>query len=173
MPIYLHPASTTAKELRSFGICMAGPSFGFGVDVQYCFMRMIHRGVFDAFPNLKVILGHFGEAFPFLVNRVDTAYRQGFGKPSPEIGGYEKEPSYYVKRHMWTTSSGNYLPEALYCTRDAMGMDRIIMATDYPFEDMKPGPDMILKDVPNLSEREKRAYLHDNAKALGFGRAIE
>ena len=54
---------------------------------------MIHRGVFDAFPKLKIILGHFGEAFPFLVDRVNAAYRQGFGQPLPEIqGGYKNEP---------------------------------------------------------------------------------
>ncbi len=174
MPIYLHPTIPAIKELRAFGVCLAGCAFGFGVEVSYVFMRMIHRGVFDEFPNLKMILGHFGEGLPFMVNRVDSAYRQGFGHPMPkEIGDYAKVPSYYLKRHMWTTSSGNYEPEALICTRDAMGMDRIIMATDYPFEQMRGGPDMILKDMPNLTEQEKKAYLHDNAKALGFGRAIE
>ena len=173
MPIYIHPAPTTAKDLRVFGICMSGPVFGFGVDVQFVFLRMIHRGVFDTFPNLKVILGHFGEGFPFLVDRVNAAYRQGYGQPLPEIeGGYKNEPGHYIKENMWTTSSGNYLPEALYCTRDALGMDRVTMATDYPYEKMWLGVDMIVKDMPNLPENEKKAYLQDNAKALGFAKNL-
>lgn len=39
MPIYIHPAATTAKELRTFGICLAAPTFGFGVDTQYAFLQ--------------------------------------------------------------------------------------------------------------------------------------
>ena len=97
MPIYLHPTAPMIPELRSFGYCLAGPTFGFGVEVAWVFLRMIHRGVFDEFPGLKVILGHFGEALPFLLDRVDTGYRQGYSRPRPEIGpGSKHAPSYYV-----------------------------------------------------------------------------
>lgn len=133
---------------------------------------MIHRGVFDAFPKLKIILGHFGECFPFTVDRINAAYRQGYGMPLPNIeGGYEHEPGYYVKKNLWTTSSGNYLKEALYCTRDVLGMDRVTMGTDHPYEKMNLGVDMIMRDVP-LTENEKRAFLYENAKALGFARNL-
>ena len=57
VPVYLHPTAPMIPELRSFGICLAGPTFGFGTEVMYVFLRMIHRGVFDEFPKLKVILG--------------------------------------------------------------------------------------------------------------------
>lgn len=135
MPIYLHPTVTAAKDLREFGICLSSPIFGFGVDTQYCFLRMIHRGVFDAFPKLKVILGHFGETLPFTADRVNAAYRQGYGQPLKKIdGGYSKAPEYYIRHNLWTTSSGNYLPQALYCTRDVLGKEKVIMATDYPYE---------------------------------------
>ena len=76
VPIYLHPAVPMIPELRSFGMVLGGPTFGFGVEVMYAFMRMIVRGVFDEFPNLKIIMGHYGEAMPFLVDRVDRAYMQ-------------------------------------------------------------------------------------------------
>ena len=170
MPIYIHPASTTAKELRSFGICLAAPALGFTVDTLFCVMRMIHRGVFDEFPKLKIILGHFGEGFPFFLDRVNAAYRQNFGMPNPEIsGGYKHEPGYYLKNNLWTTSSGNYLPEALYCTRDALGADRVTMATDHPYEEINLGVDMIVNDA-SLTEEEKTAFLCANAEALGFGK---
>ena len=172
MPIYLHPSVTTSKELRSFGICLAAPTFGFGVDTQFCFLRMIHRGVFDAFPGLKILLGHFGEGFPFMVDRVNAAYRQGYGMPLPEIGGgYEHEPGYYIRQNLWTTSSGNYQMEAFFCTRDALGKDRITMGTDYPYEKMHEGVDMLLKEAP-ISEAEKERYLYTNAKALGFAKNL-
>ena len=76
IPIYLHPAVPMIQELREFGMVLAGPTLGFGMEVSYRFMRMIVRGVFDAFPNLKIIMGHLGEALPFLVDRVDRACMQ-------------------------------------------------------------------------------------------------
>ena len=33
-------------------------------------------GVFDAHPNLKIILGHFGETLPFLVWRIDSSLKR-------------------------------------------------------------------------------------------------
>ena len=171
MPIYIHPAVTAAKDLRTFGICLAAPSFGFTVDTIWCFMRMIHRGVFDEFPNLKIILGHYGEGLPFFYDRVNAAYRQGFGMPDPEIGTYKNEPGYYIGKNLWATSSGNFLPQALYLTKDVMGIDKVMVATDHPYEDVPKGIDMIRKD-DKLSEEEKTAFLGGNAQALGFGKNI-
>lgn len=168
IPIYLHPACPMIPDIRTFGICLSGPTFGFGTEVMFVFLRMIHRGVFDAFPKLKIILGHFGEAFPFLLDRVDTAYRQGYEKPYPEeIGPGTKElASYYVKNNLWVTSSGNYLPAAYYCTRDALGVDKILLATDHPYEKMKWGVDYL--NELNLSDEERKAICRENAMGLGF-----
>ncbi len=169
IPIYLHPTAPMIPELRTFGICLAGPTFGFGTEVVYVFLRMIHRGVFDEFPGLKIILGHFGEAIPFLLDRVDTAYRQGYAQPNPEIGPGSKElASHYVLRNMWVTTSGNYLPEAYYCTRDAIGLEKILLATDYPFEQLNLGIDFI-KALP-IAEEERARVCESNAAALGFAR---
>lgn len=167
VPVYLHPTAPMIPEIRTFGICLSGPTFGFGTEVMYVFLRMIHRGVFDAFPGLKVILGHFGEALPFLYDRVDTAYRQGYAKPNAEIGPGSKElAGHYLDKNLWVTSSGNYLPQAYYCTRDVLGLDKILLATDYPFEQMRLAIDFI-KGLP-ISEEERAQVCEGNAKALGL-----
>ena len=36
---------------------------------------------------------------------------------------------------MLVTTSGNYLPAAFKCTVEALGIDRVLLATDYPYED--------------------------------------
>ena len=167
IPIYLHPAVPKIPELREFGMVLAGPTFGFGVEVSYTFLRMIMRGVFDQFPGLKIIMGHYGEAFPFLVDRVDRAYMQGHQKPNPGIGpGSKHVASYYVKRHLWVTTSGNYLPAAYVCSRDGLGMDRVMLGTDFPYEDMSDCMHY-LAGLP-LSDEEKTKLYEANAKALGF-----
>ncbi|MFH1833871.1 MAG: amidohydrolase family protein [bacterium] len=166
--IYLHPTVPMIPELRQFGISLSGPNFGFGTDVMYTFLRMITRGVFDAFPKLKIILGHFGEALPFLLNRVDCADRQGWPEPNPEIGPGSAHPSsYYLLNNMLVTTSGNYLPAAYYCTRDSIGVEKILLGTDHPYERIELGVDYI--NGLNLSGEEKAMVCEENAAALGFG----
>ena len=167
VPIYLHPAVPMIPQLREFGMVLGGPTLGFGIEVMYCFMRMIVRGVFDEFPALKIIMGHYGEALPFLVDRVDRAYMQHHEKPNPEIGPGSKEwASHYVKKNLYVTTSGNYLPAAFYCTRDGIGLDKILLGTDYPYEDMDACMDF-LRSLP-LTEEEKTAVYEGNAERLGF-----
>ncbi|MFH0915068.1 MAG: amidohydrolase family protein [bacterium] len=167
VPIYLHPAVPMIPELRSFGMVLGGPSFGFGTEVMYVFLRMIVRGVFDELPKLKIIMGHYGEALPFLVDRVDRAYMQHHSTPNPEVGAGSKEwASHYLKNNLWVTTSGNYLPAAFVCSRDGLGMDKIILGTDFPYEDM--GDCMgFLAGLP-LTDDEKTRLYEANAKALGF-----
>ena len=106
-------------------------------------------------------------------DRVNAAYRQGYGMPLPEIGGgYRHEPGFYIQQNLWTTSSGNYQMEALFCTRDALGKDRIMLGTDYPYEKMAEGVKMLVTDAP-LSEEERAYYLYKNAKKLGFARNLK
>jgi predicted TIM-barrel fold metal-dependent hydrolase len=167
IPIYLHPAVPRIPELREFGMVLAGPTFGFGVEVSYVFLRMIVRGVFDRFPDLKIIMGHYGEAFPFLVDRVDRAYMQGHETPNPGMGpGSKHVASYYVKRHLWVTTSGNYLPAAFVCSRDALGMDKVLLGTDHPYEDMNDCM-TYLAGLP-LTEDERAKLYESNARALGI-----
>jgi predicted TIM-barrel fold metal-dependent hydrolase len=167
IPIYLHPAVPMIPQLREFGMVLSGPSFGFGTEVMYAFLRMIVRGVFDNFPNLKIIMGHYGEALPFLVDRVDRAYMQRHSVPNPEIGAGSKEwASHYLKKNLWVTTSGNYLPAAFVCSRDGLGMDKLLLGTDFPYEDM--GDCMgFLAGLP-LTEDEKSKLYETNARALGF-----
>jgi predicted TIM-barrel fold metal-dependent hydrolase len=167
VPIYLHPAIPMIPELRAFGFVLAGPSFGFGVEVAFVFMRMIVRGVFDELPDLKIIMGHYGEALPFLVNRVDCAYRQGKGAPNPEFGpGSKKWAGEYLKKNLWVTTSGNYYPAAHFCSRDGLGMEKILLGSDFPYENMAACTDFI--DSLDLPEDEKCKIYEANAGALGF-----
>lgn len=171
VPIYLHPTVPMIPELRTFGITLSGPNFGFGTDVMFTFLRMITRGVFDEFPDLKVILGHFGEALPFLLNRVDCAHRQGWPEPNPDIGsGSVHPPSYYLLRNMWVTTSGNYLPAAYHCTRESIGVEKITLGTDHPYERIEDGLDFL--DSLGLPEQEMAKVYEDNAVSLGFAPGI-
>ena len=166
VPIYIHPTCPMIMELRTFGTIISGSNFGFGTETAFVVLRMIARGVFDAFPRLKVILGHYGEGLPFMLNRVDSAHRQDCPYINAAIGpGSEHWMSYYLLKNMYVTTSGNYLPAAFFCTRDSIGMDKILLGTDHPYESMAEGLDF-LRDL-SLSDDEQLRLYEQNAVALG------
>jgi predicted TIM-barrel fold metal-dependent hydrolase len=167
VPVYLHPAAPMIDELRTYGLALAGAAFGFGVDTATTMMRLILSGAFDAFPKLMIILGHYGETLPFLMQRVDHPFVRPFvradGGAVPDL---KKTPSQYLRDNMYVTTSGNYLPAAFRCTQEALGMDRIALGTDHPYEDMDEC--MAFLAALELSDADQAALYTDNAAALGF-----
>src|SRR5580692_11148065 len=61
VPIYLHPTIPHPDVLKAYfdGFYeLATPAWGFAMDTCTHFLRLIFAGLFDAYPNLKMILGH-------------------------------------------------------------------------------------------------------------------
>lgn len=166
VPIYLHPTAPMISQLQTYGFALAGAPFGFGIETSMVMMRLILSGVFDTFPNLKIILGHLGEGLPFVMQRIDFPYVKPHFKSDPgarpELG---KKPSEYLRHNMWVTTSGNYLQPAFMCTKDALGIDRILLSTDYPYEDASECM-QFLESLP-LSSSDKEKVYYQNARILG------
>jgi len=166
VPIYLHPSFPTIPQLKTdYGWALSGAPFGFGVETALCMMRLVLSGVFDRYPGLKVILGHLGEGLPFLLARIDYPYVIPWFDPNarPELN---KKPSDYFKNNVFVTTSGNYYEPAFMCTYEAMGIDRILLGTDYPYED----PDECIRFLEGLSipKEEKDKIYYGNAYQLGI-----
>ena len=70
--------SPLISQVTGYGFALAGAPFGFGLETALCVMRLIYSGALDEFPTLKIILGHLGEALPFLIKRIDWAWERPF-----------------------------------------------------------------------------------------------
>ena len=68
--------------------------------------------------------------------------------------------------NLWVTTSGNYFGPAYYCTRDGIGLDKILLGSDYPYERMDSCT--IFLDGLGLPEEELAQIYEANARALGF-----
>ncbi|MCE5254527.1 MAG: amidohydrolase family protein [Actinomycetia bacterium] len=135
--IYLHPTVPSIPDFWTYGIALAGPPFGFGLATALAMVRLVLSGAFDAFPKLQIVLGHYGEGLPFLMQRIDWAYERPHVKTDRgALAPLKRMPSDYLHDNMVVSTSGNYLPAAFKCTREALGMDKILLGTDYPYEDM-------------------------------------
>ena len=113
-------------------------------------------GVFDAYPRLKIILGHLGETLPFLVWRVDHA----LARPGAKTLSFREA----FCGHFYITTSGNFSNPALLCCVMEMGIDRILFAVDWPFVANKPAVQW-METVP-LRDEDKAKILSGNAKRL-------
>ena len=164
VPIYLHPTVPAIPQLRTYGFALGGAPFGFGIETAMTLMRLIYSGALDRYPDLKIILGHLGEALPFLLKRVDWAYVRPFdpdSKPALQL-----KPSDYLKRNVYVTTSGNYYEPAFKCTMEAMGIDKILLGTDYPYEEPEECIQFI--ESMNLAETDKeKIYWRNSTQILG------
>lgn len=158
--VYLHPELPQDDRMKGLGFTFAGPGHGFTVDTATTLMRMILTGLFDELPDLKVMLGHLGEGLPFLLERIDNRIKF---IPNSAIH-IKHDVSHYFKRNIWVTTSGNMSKEAFECTKNVLGIERILFGSDYPFES---AGDMMnfIKGLP-LSKREVCQLCFENAKAV-------
>jgi predicted TIM-barrel fold metal-dependent hydrolase len=167
VPIFLHPAAPMIPQLRTYGFALGGAPFGFGIETSMVMMRLILSGALDAFPNLKVILGHLGEGLPFILQRIDFPYVRPHFKADPgarpEI---KRKPSEYLKTNMFVATSGNYLDAAFKCTQETLGIDRIIFGSDYPYEDSREC--LTFLQGLALSDKERERIYCRNAAQLGI-----
>jgi 5-carboxyvanillate decarboxylase len=161
--IYLHPRNPP-PELRRFLQNSAGEDvmtsagYGFGMEAALHASRLIACGIFDRFPKLTIVLGHMGEGLPYSMYRTDK-----FAQDS-----LKRLPSEYMRENFFITTSGLYdhplcAPQLSYC-RTVLGTERMVFATDYPFQNMKEASD-VLRDAP-LPAEDIAKIAHLNAAKL-------
>jgi len=158
--VYLHPHFLLQDRIEDYGFGLSGPALGFTLDTVTTIMRMILSGLFDEYPKLKVVLGHLGEAIPFLLERIDN--RIAFIRTENEKN--QHPVSYYFKNNIWVTTSGNMSKSAFQCTKEVLGMSRIAFGSDYPYEDLDDMNDFI-ENLP--LGRDEREMLY-NKNAIDF-----
>ncbi|WP_327584120.1 amidohydrolase family protein [Nonomuraea sp. NBC_00507] len=162
VPLYLHPANGyDAPHVLSDHPELIGPMWSWGTDTAAHALRLVFGGVFDDFPNAKLLLGHMGEGLPYALWRLDS--RWGFHNHH----GIELKlgnPSAYLRRNLYITTSGVCSAPPLLCALLALGADHILFGSDYPFEDI--GEAAAFLDNAPISESDRAKISHQNAEAL-------
>jgi 2,3-dihydroxybenzoate decarboxylase/5-carboxyvanillate decarboxylase len=162
--IYIHPRAPSAGfdvPLRQYAL--DGALWGYGLEVGTHALRLIIGGVFDRFPNLKICLGHMGEAIHFWKWRIDfmNLRRQNAGQsPKLQLG----KPSEYMKRNVVITTSGVEDDLALEYSLKALGEDNVMWAIDYPYQPSAPAVQWM--DAAPVSEEVRAKLYHRNAQRI-------
>lgn len=123
-------------------------------------------GAFDTFPNLKVVIGHYGEGLPFLLDRIDVSANFQYLQGDPDaFVPLKKRPSAYLRENMWVSTSCNYLPGAFSCSWNDLGKTRVVFGTDYPYAKISECLGFLAGR--GLTEEEEELLYFKNAAQLG------
>jgi predicted TIM-barrel fold metal-dependent hydrolase len=160
--LYLHPAGNSACSplIRDYHLTWM---VGAPVEDTISIMQLITRGLPARYPDITIINSHLGGALPMLLQRADDQY----GWEAPDT---PERPSVAARR-MWYDTVGHGHVPALRCAIDSFGADRLLLGTDFPYEN----GDTFMRAIdyindPQIDPSAARAILDQNAGALlGIG----
>jgi len=151
--------------------------FGWEYDTAAFMARLVFSGVLERHPDLKILIHHGGSMVPHFAGRVGPGWDQ-LGARTPPDRAYEvehpplsKRPLDYFKMFYADTAMFG-AAHAIQCCIEFFGVDRILFASDTPFDPEK-GPGYIRSTIENLesldlseSDREK-IYAGNARRVLG------
>jgi predicted TIM-barrel fold metal-dependent hydrolase len=159
VPVYIHPGpphrAVVDAYYKDFPDLVGAP-LAFTVETLTHAVRLIRGGVFDAYPGLKIIIGHLGEALPFLLWRVDNTLKR--------YTNLARGFADYAREHFYVTTSGAFSNTALQCTIAELGVEKIMFSVDWPFMSNMPGRKFM--DAAPISETDRALIFGGNARKL-------
>lgn len=165
VPLYVHPQipQRAVRDVyysgfgESIDTAFASFALGWHYEAGIQFIRLILAGIFDKYPDLQIILGHWGEVILFYLDRLNSLAR---------VKPFRHPVADYVRRNLYVTPSGMWSKPYLQRTLELVGPERIIFSTDYPYQ-YRPGGTArsFLNEVP-LSSEEKELFAHRNWERL-------
>jgi len=170
IPVMMHAPSVGFGEERMRDYRLAS-SVGRPFDECLSIARLIVRGVFERFPELKFVGCHLGGGICEVIGRMDYAYE--LGDLASGLGPYEpmrigKRPSEYLKTLYLDTVA--YHPPAVLCAYHTVGARQLLFGSDAPpLLPLLPRAKKIIEDLP-LSDAEREDIFGRNAAQLLEGR---
>jgi 5-carboxyvanillate decarboxylase len=159
-PIYIHPREPSPKMVEPFiEYDLLRGDLGFGVEVAFHTQAIINAGVFDRFPDLKLVIGHGGEGIPYNLYRIDRTH---FVRREDQRA--KNVPSYYMKKNVFVTNSGVAWAPMVTFAQDVLGVSQVLYAMDYPYQyDIE---EVHAMDSLPISYDDKKAFFQTNAERV-------
>ncbi len=165
MPVLLHPTVPWTADLMQM-LRIPYQLYGYTFDTSVSIISLIFNGVFQKYPNLKMIHGHLGGIVPYLVQRLRASWK-GYAK---EWGlELNEAPDITYTKQVWPDTTSFYEP-AMKCVFEWVGAGHLIVGTDYAHRVGDPeGAIKSIKDLGvalNLGQADVDRMLGSNAEAL-------
>ena len=165
VPLYLHPTPPPPAVTEAYyggfsgeaSTIMAGAGWGWHIETGVHLLRMMLGGVFDRLPELQVVVGHLGEALPFMAPRANERLPQ-------KVTGLQRPISLYFSENVHISIAGFFYLAPFLNALQEFGADRIMFSVDYPFSGNEEGV-AFLDSIP-VSPQDREKIAHGNAERL-------
>jgi aminocarboxymuconate-semialdehyde decarboxylase len=132
-------------------------------------VRLVFCGLFDRYPNLKIITHHLGGMIPFYDGRIgpgldvlgQRTIDEDYSKILPSL---QRPHLDYMHDFYADTAMFGGGVHALRCGLDFFGADKVVFATDTPLGPIKPAIEAL--NALGMSEADKRKVFSGNAEKL-------
>ena len=168
IPLFIHPRTPplAVREAYYSGfdpqVDVAFANFGIGwhYDCGIQFLRLALAGVFDRFPDLQIILGHWGELVLFYTERL-----KGFSR----VTKLQRSVVETMRENLYVGPSGMFSESYFRHAVEVVGIDRVLFSTDDPYQ-YRPGagPRNFLEQL-SISNGDKEKIAHGNWERLTQG----
>jgi uncharacterized protein len=166
VPIYLHPGIPTPAVRNAyfdglpgnFSFTMALSAWGWHADTAIHTLRLALSGALDRHPGLKIIIGHMGEALPFMLDRIDET------TAAQAKTLLRRSVRQTIVDQVWITTSGFFTMIPFMAALMSFGVDRIMFSVDYPFASNARARAFL--DTLPVSPADRAKIAHGNADQL-------
>jgi 2,3-dihydroxybenzoate decarboxylase len=165
VPIYIHPQAPPPQMSAPYvERGLEGALWGFGAETGLHLLAILRSGALDRFPNLRIVVGHAGEALPFWLYRLD--YMNKTARPGIRNGSdrLQRTLSEYMRENVYVTTSGMAWPPVITFVQSVLGMDRVLYAMDYPYQ-FEPDEVTTTDNLP-ISDADKKQLFQTNAERV-------
>jgi predicted TIM-barrel fold metal-dependent hydrolase len=177
-PVWMHPSRTAAHpdymdEQKS--LYEIWWTLGWSYETAAAMSRLVFSKIMDKYPNLKIIVHHFGGIVPMLEGRIGPGWDQLGARTSDEDyvslrKSLKKRPLDYFKQDFYADTAVFGGKPATVCGLAFFPTDKVLFASDCPFDPEKgPGyirDTMAILDSLNLSKADQDKIYFGNLEAL-------
>lgn len=155
--VFMHPhTNTLGPRLSQYYLSNI---VGQPAETAITLSKMIFDGLFDRHEGIKLCASHGGGYLPLSISRSDHGY-----SVRPEACACRLKPSEYLKKIWFDTVI--YEPVHLKRLIEQVGVSRIVVGTDYPFDMGHYAPHELVEAVEGLSADDRRLIFGGNAAEL-------
>ena len=165
VPVFIHPVLVgSAPRAAKFALAQ---STQYTFDTTLGVGSLLFSGVLDRFPELELVLAHGGGAYPYLAGRFDIMHMRMDRAAQADVA--RRLPSAYAP--MMTYDTIVHAVKALRFLADLVGIDRLVLGTDYSFPPADFQPLAGLR-AAGFSEADIGRIADDNPRRLFLRLAI-
>lgn len=157
--LLIHQAGSTVVTARTKKYHLSN-TIGNLTDRTITFASFVFGGVMDKFPGLRICLSHGGGYTSFGIGRID----RGWQVRKEARGNITRPPSSYLSAFYYDCIT--HSEPALRMLIDAVGIDRVVLGTDYPADMCIDWPVSWVLGLKSLTLEEKEAILYKNLEKL-------